>query len=544
MIRFQRLSLFLLLASSLFVSPSAAQESSPKLTERMLSDHPGLREGTYEVVREDWIAALESDPESPLAYSAAVCIARMTGQILEATLSADRLWALAERVPEARASKALRIAALSAFQEKRFAQPETQPPAEAFPDHVKHFAVLGALGPYDRGAVLRHEPALDVRTLQPLPGSLVGQDAEWRALERPGLAWNVEPERLIYPRGSGEGWLLALIKTQPGQARIRVESMISFQAWWNGERALNEMRTSWADLGYDVDVDVEALEGWNALLIRFVGGAEPDFGVQVLDSSGRRVSHESFDFESLENDWTRLPALAQNEGRTLTRVPFEINRQLDSSSPWSKALSVAMDGYGRRSDRALSREVPSDEDPAAAAFWRARHIAVRQAIHLPGEVYRRLQLEAEAALDRLGVTFPEIELARIERNLEEELVTESVTEARELVESYPNCAELRYLIATALDYLDATGTLGTLERKRILQDRPRDVSGWLQVANRAFDAGDIATGIATQRRILELDGERTDTLSSLIERLSLGTEAQVQEAYLNLFKTLVDEYPA
>ena len=504
------------------------------LTPELLVDHPGLREGAYETVREDWLSALEAEPGSPLAYSASLLI-RDLADHCHAGLAPARLEALAERVEDGAASFILRNVLLGEIRARSFSAEPYLPEGDLFDDFLGSWHVLGPYGPMTEGSPLyRRDPEAPENRLTGIYPAMDGKSLTWRELRRPRQQSSVYPTAPIFPDTGGVSYLLTFVKAPSEEALLEVSSFEAFEVFWNGTLCIDCRRDLATEQVYRFTAPVRLGTGWNALLIRFPTAGAPNLAARLLDLEGRRLEVEEAEWNGRD-----LPEWSATPPASLTPPPPT------PPGSFEEVLGMLVATIERRADEALA--IPEPADAAVLPAWlRARHDALSHNAHLPGEVDRRLQIEVEERLEELGVTFPSIELHRADRLIGEDKPDEALAIAEALVTASPDVVHFRWMRVRCLLALDPSGALVRPQLFEILE-RCGDHAPTLRWLGRdAADAGDWVGAVDLYQRLLRAEGLRADELDRVLgwlvmdhEGLSTEVEAWL-EAWLRDFPG--DEY--
>ena len=502
------------LTSILFALGAA---DAPQLTPQLLADHPGLRSGDYVAVRNDVLAALEADPASPWAFDAATLVNHLR-EYCAAPLDTARLHALCAQVTDGRASTQLRRELVQEVQSRLFSGDPYPLEGDLFDDYLGNWHALGPIGSLTESAPLyRHDAdAPEARLAASYPSTL-GTTLTWKPLPRMRNVFAVLPARALYPTTGGVGYLLTFVKTSAEEALLEVMDGEKFEAYWNGERVLECRRESATERTYSFFAPVRVNPGWNALLIRFPLADDVFSAARLLTLDGDRLA-----VEEAEWDGENLPSWSASEPSTFvapSRPP----------GPFADALEVATATLSFRADEALAIGEPTD--PAALPAWlRARHLALTRNPHLPGEVERRLQLEVEERLAALDVVYPEIEMIRIERLVNEDKPEEALELADALVAAHPDALTFARRRARVLLALDPTNYLARPYLLEILERFGDDDRTLLQLSQIAANAGDWEGTIDAFRRALRAGGSDSGAVDRGFSWLALDRGALAAEA--------------
>jgi len=506
-----------LLFSSLLGLLSAT--GAPALTAELLVDHPGLRAGTYEAAREDWLAALEAEPTSPLAYPAAMMV-RAIGDICHEPLDPGRLRALAAEVEDATASHLLRDLLLREVRRACFSDRPVALEEDLFADFLGRWHVLGPYGPMTESSPLyRDDPEAPEHRLVASYPSSGGPPLTWHALRRPRQRNAVYPTAPLHPVSGGVSYLLSFVEADVAQARLEVTCHDAFQVWWNGSLVIDRRREAPTDRAPRLLAPVSLAKGWNALLIRFPTQRTPFIGARLLDPEGRHL-----DVREAEWNGSDLPEWS----RTVPAAPLEPPPAPPAGS-FEEVLAMLVALNEDRADEALA--FPEPTDPALLPPWlRVRHSALLDNPHLPVEVERRLQLEVEERLARLGVTYPSVELSRARRLIEEDKPDEAFTIADALVAEHPDVVAFHWLRASCLLALDPKGALARPELMEILERFGEHEPTLTHLAQDAARAGDWTGAVELFRRALRAGGCGIDDPGKAFSWLSLDRGKRSDEA--------------
>ena len=499
--------------------PAAADP--PALTAELLVAHPGLAAGEFDAVREDWLVALEAEPDSPLALAAARLLGHQEGLAVRG-LDPARLEALLPRVPDGRASLELRGLLHTEVRRRRFSEEPHPLPGDLYSEFVRGWRVLGPVGPLDDPAPLYADPPppgpeRELRASYPAPA---GGTLRWRPLERPRNQSWVRPDNEIYPDDGGLGYLLAFVRPAGLAAgtAVRLEVLTpggEFRASWNGVTVMDRPAEGPHRREERFEAPVVLGPGWNALLISFANGRGGPIGARLLDAGGAVLALEEAPWDGGEP-----PAFAAS-GAPAPGLP----ERPAAGGPFAPHLETLLEALAGRADRALAAEPPSS-DPASLGPWlRVRHLALVEARHLPAEVLRRLKLEVETRLGELDLFYPEVQARRLLRLLDEDQPLEALATAEALVAHAPENALLQHLRNLALMELDLRGSLARPEMLALVEREPELAPALLTLADLSERRGDPAGALELGLRALAADGNQEDARRLVFQLLERGTAA-------------------
>ena len=521
-----------LAALLLALAPSAAGASdrAPALTPELLVNHPGYDDASYDAMREDWLAALEAAPESPLAL-AAVALIGTYEPFCASVLDPARLRALVPRVTDADASLELRRLVLRELRRRRFSEDWQPLEEELFPDLLTHWRVLGPWGRLDAVAPLwaPSDPGAPERALAATYPADGGGELRWRALERERNELTVAPDPWTVPDQGGTSYLLCFVDADAERATLQVFCREAFQAYWNGTRVL-DVRRGPAFAGEGVfDVPVALGDGWNALLLRFENGAGARVSARLLDASGGALACEEARWDGVS-----LPASARTEPLPPSAA------EPATPGAFGGVLDQALVALRGRADRALVH--PEPEDPAAQRAWmRVRFFALQRSEHLPAEVRRRLMLELYERLRAGDGAPPEIRAAHAQRLAVEDKPTEAIAIADALVEEHPGVPAFRTLRLATWKALDSTGQAARPLAHAFAADFPHATDPLIELERWSEDAGDWPGAALWARRALEADGAERSVWKPSFGALARGSDADAELARAWLERWRADE---
>lgn len=488
------------------------------LTPELLVDHPGLREGHYEEVREDWLRALEDDPESEWATACLLSIDRLE-PFCARPLDMDRLGALRPRLTDGRARFELALMHRDAIRRRTFSDELLPRVAHEDLGYVESWFALGPYGALDAPWPLwspgdDDAPHATWRTRYSSPiGTL-----EWRpvAVEK----GDFYPQETIHPQAGGVVYLLAWVEADLDEAILEVDTHEAVQIYWNGELAGGAQRGGLTQAEYHVRAAVRFADGPNGLVLRMENGSVGWLSVRVFDARGRVVEgaiRALDDLGEAPREWPShgtLPELPTPEPR---RGFGRIAEMIEQIANW-------------RADLALAAGEPAD--PAQHEAWLAlRHRAVLASSHLPAEVHRRFQLEIEERLEGLGSSFPEIEYQRARRLLEEDQPLEAHAITTRLVEDHPRVPAFRHAHRDALLALDSSGVLARAATRDAVRDL-EDPASLRILAGEAYDRNDPDLALELGKRAARRDGRDDSGYAGFVlDLLTNGTEEQMREGF-------------
>ena len=493
------------IAAQSAAEPSATAQSGA-LDEALLVAHPGLSRGDFDAVREDWLRALEQEPNSALGGFAAQRLAEI-GDGCTQPLDAARIDRLQPRLadPLARAVLAdLRLTALSQ-QRARGLAPDAK---DVYGEWLREWRVAGPWGPLDATHPLA----------APVPLSAV----DWVPARREANRDYVVPDAHVFPAAGGL-YAALVVRGTPGDARLLLDADEAFLAWWNGKPVAMQLRRGLTDIGRRHEAQVHLEPGWNLLLIASPGSSALYLGARLVQADGRPLAVEELDAVS------PLPP-ALRALRPTTRGFRETVEPPPVPTTGSLGVVVAMhrERLRDRSDRALrlAAEQPAASDTEAQVLrLRATHLALQSNRHLPYEVTRSHSLATEDALLALDALGPRVGHARAQRLLDEDRPGEALTLLRELQARFPNCPPLGLLEAEALAILDVDGVLAEGRLRELhaafpahigIAEALRDAAGaagaraeeerWARVARRLGAAGTGNWQVLLDRAVRRADG--------------------------------------
>ena len=518
MIASRRRSAFLLLASLSALAGNLL--GAPQLTARALAAHPGLEEGRFAQVREDWLAGIEQDPDTQLAEIAAELLGELDPLCADG-IDPGRLEALIARTRNGSTSLELRLRLLREIGRLRFSDEPHALERDLFDDFVTHWWVIGPLGRMDAPDPLRldggpgapeHAPAAEHR-------SAWGETLRWRPLRRSANEMDVAPDELVFPDSGGCAYLLAFVRAEGDAARLQLISGDAFSMYWNGRLVLEELREGHTRTQYQFDVPVRLGRPWNALLIRYENGRGSQFAARLLDDRGRLLALEEADADPSAwpawEPWPPGPEIA-------SEPPFWMTDAFEDA--FAGPLAMRLMTLRQRCDRALAVEAPSEPEVLPAWLY-ARHEALRHATHLPGEIARQEEIQVEERLVGLGHRFPEIELGRVERAMAEDRPEEALELARELLARHPHQPLFEHLHARALTALDATGSLARAAVHETVRRFPRYAPALDLLAAWSVESGDATGELDWNLRSLAADGDDDVVAREVIVGLARGGRA-------------------
>ncbi len=496
-------------------------QAPPQLTPELLVAHPGFVDGRYSEVREDQLQALEADPESPFAYAATQAIYALEDYCAE-PLAPERLAKLAERVTDARAQRAVKELLEAEIDRRRFSDAPVPPAHDLYSDFFDNWF---ALGPYGRGdepyALLGDaDPNAPHHVLREEYASIEGATLRWKPLTRSRNIISVATDDEFYPSEGGTAYLLASVEADVEEALLEIEGSNAVQVYWNGALIHEELRAGLTQSDSRMTVPVRLAAGPNRLMLRFQHGEGARFGARLLQLDDRVLNAKVSTSKSLE---VALRPCPTTDCSSVKAIASELPKQ-----PFSNCVEMLTATSNRRADRALA--IPEPESSAELPAWlRLRHMALRASGHLPTEVDRRFHLDVEERLTTMGLNFPEIELQRAIRFMDEDQLESALEITEQLVASYPRVPLFHWVHHGALTELDNSGVLG---RKALYETLSLfdDAVSWDALADVAMERNDVSAAIEMLTRAAAADGGHAGYAGRLLSYLAEGTEEQIARA--------------
>lgn len=511
---------------------AAAPQDAAELTPASILAHPAIARGDFDAYVEHLLAGLEAAPDHPLAGDAAAELSASAWAARPA-LDLDRLEALIERVPDARASLALRQRFLREVRRQRFREDARAVDQDLFGEFLGGFHVFGPVGPLAMRAPLIEPPGEDdpEHGLRARHVTSAGDERAWVPLERPRNERVVAIGGATQPAGLGAACLATLVRGPEGPAELEVFCSSRFTATWNGFGVADVRRRTPAEREVRFRIPVVLDDGWNALVLRVPSSPSTWVAARFVDRDGRVLEVE-------EAAWPDgVPPAATTEPtdpRGLALAPEEL-----PDGPFRAALEVRRHLRNQRVDRALAVAEPAAAE-AVPVWLRLRAAAWERADHVPAEVRRRERLEALERAQLLGHVDPRIDAEEVRRLGREDRVDEAVSLAERLVARAPDSVPAHLALVTALDRLDASGALGERVLGELLASRPDASNAWILLARTARDWGEHALARERLERALRADGENLDALQEYCE-LSRTDPDHAREALERVERVLADE---
>lgn len=493
-----------------------ALAQAPQLSPELLVAHPTLFDGRYAEARELQLQALEADPNSRWAYAAIRSI-RSLNSYCGHQVDPARLEALARETRNAHVQLSVLRMLESDVRRKRFSDSPYEIDGDLFSDFFDHWLCIGPLGRLDEPAVLWSQGADSDphRVLSPEYIATNGQALQWRPVHRKQGSIGVFPERELHPSSGGTSFLLAFVEAPRNEALLEVWSERALQVYWNGELVHEELRAGLTRQDSRATIPLRLASGPNALVIRMQNGDSAVVGARLLNLDGTVLENSIESLDTTELALTSWPATAPAK----LNIPVEEHLQ---SVPFERTVDMMVAIAASRQDKALA--VPRPENAEEIPAWlRMRHLAVRNASHLPAEVHRRFLLSIEAELDELGLKIPEIRAGVSERYMNEDQAQEALRIAEKLVAEHPQTPPFHWLHHRTLSALDDSGTLtrvAALETLEVLDD----ASSWRKLAADAGYREDAASVRKYMMRAVAADGGDSDVVVQLLDFLFAGTE--------------------
>jgi hypothetical protein len=504
-----------------------AQSASHGLQPRDLLDHSAFENGNFDQLRDDWLKALEADPDSEWTAQACRLLAQFDRHCTT-ELSPQRLQNLIDQVHNPTANFQLRLLWARENNRRMFRPLATPSTDDLYPDFVREWSTIGPFGPLDSGAPLELPIAPDrpVFSLQPEYSTTYGPSLKWSAIQRKPSSESVGPAKLLYPE-TGVGYLLTFLKTSASLADLEIRHAGDFDLYWNGRLLDRRRQLQPADLAYRKTYRVSLDDGqWNALLIRYSLQDGPRFGARLL------AENRALPFEQTAwvEDWSK----------TYTSLPNnplkDVQNAVRPSDPWADLLRARMDIADGRCDLALQALPMPDTTLRAQApelarsQLRLRHMALRKSTHLPSEVERRESLKVESQLEQMGHSFVRIELSKINRLLSEDRPEDALLLAQKLEISMPDNPVVTLATIEAWQNLDSTGIYAQMATVQAHQRFPQNLNLIMLLQDYAAEQSDISSFLKLLKLAVELDGSVSYSLSRLIPLLLGGDEKAAAEA--------------
>lgn len=559
-VRLGALVLAALLASTAAQAQGPQQEpqqtqAQPRLTAEQLVAHPGLASGETESMRAYLLAALEAEPESPLALEAVLRMSQLRSDG-EAQLADDdgiaRLLALAERVADAEASFWLRWIVHGEAAMRRYSDRPVRLEGDLFQDLLRGWRVIGGLGSLDGVPAATAGPP----NSSPEPGSLVesieeayvGEDGvrrEWKRLTRQRNAIFIDPSLTIHPE-RGLGYALTFVRSaelEGKEALLEIRCSGAFRAYWNGVLAIDEPRLDPFDTESRSLARVRIQPGWNAVLLRVDCAADSLVAARVLDSVGRGLAlEEALEDQPILLPWSRDEA-AHAQG--IERLAAPLLTKPAEASPFGAALQVLRATLANRPDIALSIPAPAGDvqpSPERTAWLHHRFRALQSAAYLPEEIMRRQLLDMIGMFKLEGPFFPEARHQEISMFLNEDRPFDALVAADQWVEDAPGRPWPRFTRTFALDAIDSLGTLSRLATEDFLRDFPTHGQARRSLSEILGLEDDQVGAVAIAWDLVQDDGYNEAAYESVLEAL-VGTSDPRLALLLERAQVWSDDHP-
>ncbi|MFT7677538.1 MAG: hypothetical protein ACI8QC_001516 [Planctomycetota bacterium] len=503
--------------AALLIGCLSFQDPAPALEpiETLLA-HPALVSGDLAQLAEDWTAALEADPDGPLALDflqALTSLRRLDSQALDG----DRLLALYARLGGAR-ERDVAGRLLEAEQLRRmFGTDVLELPDDLYAEYLDQWQVLGPMGATDHQrpshmALQGPTPATD-------PGgefrSAWGEVLHWQAETREKAETGINVAWSVWPQG-GISFLRARVRGHTGAAWLELNQSGSVQGWWNGQYLGRQQEVGFFGTPRRLRVRVNLeQEAWSTLLLS-LPTVDGGVAARFVDDEGQPLEVEC---------WSAALGAAPevlSEGAALGELEAAPERALPEHE-LAPALAVRRAAGLGRADRALalaSHEGASER--ARAVFLNERHRVLATCDHLPEEILRRRLLEVEAELEQLGGVRLRVHLERIKRLLAEDQPAAALSIWDSLQASVVDMPLLRLSRISVLLDLDPVGSLGQealLDTAESFPDHPRARA---TLASLLEQAGDRSGALELAWQALVLNGAnqsvRSLVLASLAEK--------------------------
>ena len=511
-------------------------DSSPNsITAETLLNHPAIALGDFETAREDWLTALEQEPESHLAKPVLYLI-RYVNDSCATPLDIERVKRLAARTTDGAVLELLHDMHLQLASQSLWRDAPLELPNDIHAGWLSNWRLAGPFGAL-------HTPSPLSQPMQAGPAESMpngrGEMIAWQFVERTRNKRSAPLNRYYNAEG---GTMMAsdFVKWDGFSPLIlEIRSSSAFELWWNGKRKLNLTRQGYDQANDTIRVTLTPEQGaWNTLLFRWE--ADDHFAPAArffhLDGTPAQVQEAASDHFPIQYTWAFEPApfsSAQNipaPGKTVTT--------------WNDLLSMCLDFFENRVDRALSWKAPQDNDSLKSAylFWRLK--SIHSARHFSASEKRRAKMATLAELSQTQTTWADAEVLRISLLLQEDKASEALAVAKDAILACPDSIALAHFHAAALGGLDSQHILGREAALQNAERWPHHESAWEQLlrwsgsnpARQSFFRNRVLAASAFNRdasleRITEITVQGGEPLERLREQLAqLGEIAPLSYA--------------
>ena len=505
-------------------SAAAHQESSTAtegLTAELVAGHPGLFDGRFDAASEDWLAALEADPTSPLAFAGVQALFDLTG-LRTRPLDLERVRALRDRVTDGRARLSLADLEDALVMRRAFSDAAVPARGREDLDEIEHWFLLGPYGPLDRieplwGAPPEDGPARRFATSYP---SSFGTELGW--IPATARAGYLSIDDAIQPPTGGELFVAAWIEAELDEGVVELMADFPLEVYWNGELVAREPHRGLTDTPSRHEIAVRfSPDGPDALVVRCDNGYSDGLRARVLTADGGV-------FDGAVTSVADLASLPDAYPGFVPASPRGRRAAVDGSGPFDAALTMFLERREGAYDRALAISEPADER-ALPAWLYQRYFALTNANHLPDEVRRRSLLEVESRFEALDLEVPETVQWRARRLLEEDRASDALELARELVAQAPGVPVFAALERDALGQVDPTGVLELVAARRGAERDDADAVA--RLGQWALARDDFDGALALFERAAALDGRvSAGHAGDVLDLLSGGDEVHLRRA--------------
>lgn len=515
------------------------QEASPAPQPiELLLDHPALVSGDWTQLAEDWTAALEADPEGPLALDflqAMASLRRLDSQVLDG----DRLLAIYGRLVGAR-ERDVAGRLLEAEQLRRmFGTHQLDLPEDLYTEYLDNWEVLGPMGPTDHprpsqmalhGPTPATDPGGDFR-------SAWGESLRWKTQARDKGETGINVAWSIWPLG-GVSFVRVRVRGHAGPAWLELSLSGSVDGWWNG-RPMGGQRKRGAfgwrrKLRLEVNLEEQA---WSTLLLR-VPTAEGALAARFLDEQGRPLSLEcwSVALGAAPEVLSQLPAQGQLELADSRGLP---------EHELAPALALRRAAGGGRADQALAAGLEAGaSERVRAVFLNERHRVLLASQHLPEEVLRRRLKEVEAELEQLGGARLRVHLERIKRLLAQDQPVAALGIWDSLQSEVLDTPLLRLSRISVLMDLDTTGSLAQEALLDTLKSFPEHPRAHASLASQLDRSGDPSGALEQAWKALVLNGGNQSVRRLVLSSLKQKPGDQRRTVLLDVARRWRQQRPA
>ena len=557
---------------ALLLTQSSAQESATAVgepveapasalnfdavTPELLVAHPARIQGDPVAWRAALFAAVEKDPQSPLAPLVhKILSSHRAGNRSVADLvnEGDRLREHLGRVGQGPGSLDLRTGIHANARARRYGPSPASLDGDLYPEFLKQWHVVGPLGAQDErvpatapapdlsarfgdGSLARFSPEPDgTEPTGPRFAATYmaadGGERAWVPAVRYPNQLSARWRRTVFPN-AGMTYALAFVRPPAAAAgseiTLEIRTDKAIRAWWNDGLAVDEPRLTRLDNTTIFRARVTPLgDGWNALLLRVATEEGAPLSVRFLDAAGVALPME----QPAEGSSPLLTWVAPESAASPEALPnlADEYRGMVQEGPFAAALRMFIANRARRFDLALAEPRPGAAGPGTMAWLRQRLVALQGAWHLPDELKRRESLKVVEELNAADSANTGAYAFEIQHLLKENKPVEALAIADAWSAALPLYPEPALWRLRALNVIDRTGIMGQAALEKVVADFPHYARGKTMLSERLVT--ESATPLATELAwaALATDASRDDAFDFLLEIFSQTGDPRLEE---------------